>query len=57
MKKDAVRVKCDINSISPDNSYDPYDLVESKGFNMELSNIQYKFRPDQLRKNLKIEWY
>ncbi len=57
MKRDKVRVKCDIDSISPDNSYDHYDLVESKGFNMELSNMQYKFRPDQLRKNLKMEWY
>lgn len=55
MKKDKVLVKCDVDSISPDNSYDPYDLIESKGFNFELSNMQYKFRPDQLRRNLKIE--
>lgn len=55
MKKDKVSVKCDIDSISPDNSYDPYDLIESKGFNLEISNMQYKFRPDQLRRNLKIE--
>lgn len=55
MKEDVVRVKCDVDSISPDNSYDPYNLVESKGFNMELSNVQYQFRPDQLRKNMKIE--
>ena len=55
MKKDEVLVRCDVNSISPDNSYDPYNLVESTGFNMELSNMQYKFRPDQLRRNLKIE--
>lgn len=55
MKKDNVSVRCDVDSISPDNSYDPYDLVESNGFNIELSNMQYKFRPDQLRKNLKIE--
>ena len=55
MKKDKVLVKCDVDSISPDNTYDPYDLVESGGFNIELSNMQYKFRPDQLRRNLKIE--
>lgn len=55
MKKDKVRVRYDVDSISSDNSYDPYDLIESKGFNFELSNIQYKFRPDQLRRNLKIE--
>lgn len=57
MKKDKVRVRYNVDSISPDNSYDPYDLIESKGFNFELSNIQYKFRPDQLRKNLKIEMH
>lgn len=57
MKKDKVLVKCDVDSISPDNSYDPYDLIESKGFNFELSNMQYKFRLDQLRKNLKIEMH
>ena len=55
MRKDEVLVRCDVDSVSPDNSYDPYDLVESKGFNFELSNMQYKFRPDQLRRSLKIE--
>lgn len=55
MKKDRVLVKYDVDSISPDNSYDPYNLIESKGFNMELSNMRYHFRPDQLRRNLKIE--
>lgn len=55
MKKDKVWVRCDVDSISPDNTYDPYDLVESGGFNIELSNMRYKFRPDQLRRNLKIE--
>ncbi len=57
MKKDKVRVRYDVDSISPDDSYDPYDLIESKEFNFELSNMQYKFRPDQLRRNLKIEEY
>lgn len=57
MKKDKVWVKCDVNSISPDNSYDPYDLEESGGFNIEISNMQYKFRPDQIRRNLKIKPY
>ena len=55
MKKDKVLVRCDVESISPDNTYDHYDLEKSDGFNIELSNMQYKFRPDQLRKNLKIE--
>ena len=57
MKKDKILVKCDVDSISPDSSYDPYDLVNSNGFNIELSNMQYKFRPDQLRKHLKMEAY
>lgn len=57
MKKDKVRVRYDIDSISPDNSYDHYDLSEPKEFNFELSNMQYKFRPDQLRRNLKVEMH
>lgn len=55
MKKDKVSVRCDVDSISPDKSYDPYNLIESKGFNLEISNMRYKFRPDQMRRNLKIE--
>ena len=55
MKKDKVLVRCNIDSITPDSSYDPYDLIESTGFNLELGDMQYKFRQDQLRKNLKIE--
>ena len=57
MKKDEILVKCNVDSISPDNSYDPYNLIESKGYNFELSNIRYKFRQDQLRNNLKFEAY
>ena len=57
MKQDSILVKCDVKSISPDDSYDPYDLVNSTKFNMELGDMQYKFRPDQLRRNLKIEGY
>lgn len=55
MKKDKVLVRCSIDSITPDSSYDPYDLIESTGLNLELGDMQYKFRQDQLRKNLKIE--
>lgn len=57
MKQDSILVQCDVKSISPDDSYDPYDLVESQGFNMELGDMHYKFRPDQLRRNLRIEAY
>lgn len=55
MKQDSILVKCDVKSISPDDSYDPYNLVKSQGFNMELGDMQYIFRPDQLRRNLRIE--
>lgn len=55
MKKDKICVRCDVDSISQDDSYDPYDLVKSSGYNLEISNMRYKFRPDQLRRNLKIE--
>ena len=57
MKKDKILVKCNVDSINLDDTYDPYDLVKSNGFNIELSDMQYKFRPDQLRKGLKIERY
>lgn len=55
MKKDSVLVKCDVESISPNVDYDPYYLDEHVEFGMTLNNMQYKYRPDQLRKNLKIE--
>ena len=55
MKKDSILVKCDVESISPNNNYDPYYLTEYVEYGMILSNMQYKFRPDQLRRNLKIE--
>lgn len=55
MKKDNVLVKCDVESISPNTSYDPYCLTEQVKYDMTLDNMQYKFRPDQLRKNLKVK--
>lgn len=51
MKKDKLWVKCDIDSVAPQNPKDPNNPV----INFELSNMQYKFRPDHLRRNLKIE--
>lgn len=50
MKKDEILVRCNINSVSSDSS-DPYNPV----INFEFDNMKYKFRPDQMRKNLKIE--
>ncbi|MBR5796377.1 MAG: hypothetical protein IKY26_09555 [Erysipelotrichaceae bacterium] len=55
MKQDKLLVRCNIDSISLDNSYDPYNLMESKGYNMTLSDMQYKLKPHQLRKNLAKE--
>lgn len=53
MKKDSILVKCDVESISPNLSYD--FSTEHVEFDMNFNNMRYKFRPDQLRKNLKIE--
>lgn len=51
IKKDKLWVKCDIDNVTPENSKDPYNTV----INFEFSNMKYKFRQDQLRKNLRIE--
>lgn len=53
MKKDKLLVKCDIDSVTPQSPEDSNHPV----INFEFSNMQYKFRQDQLRKNLKIEMY
>ena len=53
MKEDKILVRCDIDSVTPQSPEDPYHPV----LNFEFSNMQYKFRQDQLRKNLKIEMH
>lgn len=55
MKEDSVSVKCDVESISTNIDNDPYYFTEHVEFGMTLNNMQYKFRPEQLRRNLKIE--
>lgn len=55
MKRDTLLVRCDVESVSPSTNYDPYYLTEHVEYGMTLNNMQYKFRPDQLRKHLKIE--
>ena len=55
MKKDSILVRCDVESISPNTNCDPYCLTEHVEYGMTLGNMRYKFRTDQLRKNLKIE--
>lgn len=52
MKKDTVLVKCDVESI--DAHPDPI-ITKTAEWDFTLTNMQYKFRLDQLRKNIKIE--
>lgn len=55
MKKDYISIKCDVESVTPNTNYDADCLTEHVEYGMLLTNMQYKFRPDQLRKNLKME--
>lgn len=55
MKNDNVLVKCDVESVGYNTDYEPCYLNEHVECNMTLNNMEYKFRPDQLRKNLKID--
>lgn len=57
MKKDKVLVRCNVDSFGQNVSPDPYDCIEPEvtECSMTLSDMQWKFRPDQLRKNLKID--
>lgn len=55
MKKDCISVKCDVESFTPNTNYDDEYLHEHAEYGMVLTNMQYKFRPDQLRRNLKME--
>lgn len=59
MKKDKILVRADVNSFGQDTSRDPYSLMESEAVecSMAISNMRFEFRPDQLRRNLKIEEY
>lgn len=54
MKKDNVLVRCDVESISPNTNCDPYYSTAFVEYSITFGNMQYKFRPDQLRKNLKM---
>lgn len=55
MKKDYISVKCDVESFTPNTNYDGNYFHEHTEYGMVLTNMRYKFRPDQLRKNLKME--
>lgn len=54
MKKDYIVTRCDIISMETNNDCkNPYEIEHR--FNINLSSMEYEFRPDQLRKNLKME--
>lgn len=55
MKKDNIQVECDVESISQNTNDDPYYMTEHVEFGMTFNNMRYNLRPDQLRRNLKIE--
>lgn len=59
MKKDNILVRCDVDSFGQNESLDPYGLTEPElvQCNISLNNMKFKFRPDQKRRNLKIEEY
>ena len=54
MKKDYIVTKCDVISMTSNYECEnPYE-IEHK-FNLSLDSMKYEFRPDQLRRNLKME--
>lgn len=55
MKKDAVLVRCNVESVSPNVDYGLTGMTEHVEYGITLSGMEYKFRPDQLRRNLKLE--
>ena len=57
MKKDSVLVRCYVEAVTPNTQYDPLYMTEHVEYGLTLSNMEYKFRPDQLRRNLKLEAY
>ena len=52
MKKDSILVKAKASKVAFDTERENEYEIECK---MDIENVQYKFRPDQLRRNLKIE--
>lgn len=54
MKEDRILATADVSNIVFDTERENLYEVE---YTMTLDNVHYKFRPDQLRKHLKIELY
>jgi hypothetical protein len=55
MKKDTVLVRYNVESVYPSTHYDPLGITEHVEYGMTFGSREYKFRPDQLRRNLKLE--
>lgn len=52
MKKDTILVRCNVVSMYTDyEREDPYEIEH----NFNIGSVEYKFRPDQLRRNFKLE--
>lgn len=54
MKKDTLLVRCNITSMHSD--YNRENQYETEHY-FNIGSVEYKFRPDQLRKNFKLEAY
>ena len=54
MKKDYIVTKCDVISMTSNYECENLYEIEHK-FNLSLDSMKYEFRPDQLRRNLKME--
>lgn len=55
MKKDTVHMRCEVKSVGSDINRDPYCLTEHVDYYCTFDNMECVLRPDQLRKNLRIE--
>lgn len=54
MKKDSVLVKCNVIGMHSDYECEnPYEIEH----HFTIGSMEYEFRPDQLRRNLKLEAY
>ena len=55
MKKDSILVKAKVDSVTFDTKHeDPYEIRYTMTID-SANNMRYEYRPDQLRKNLKME--
>lgn len=55
MKRDKILVRCNVEYVTPNLEHDPVSMTEHFECGLTLTDMEYKFRPDQLRRNLKLE--